>query len=118
MPLNLDLMTAKIEELKKAQDRVRALETELKALIAGEDEPQKLPDLWEAASLVTRIASLLEGNSHRSFHFKEIYNTVGNGSNEASVRSTIAKLINDKKIQRVTWGEYKALQKEERPKAG
>jgi hypothetical protein len=67
--------------------------------------------------LTEKIVSLLERNPDRIFYFKEIFKTLG-GGNEASVRSTIAKLINDKRIRRLDWGKYQALQKEERLKAG
>jgi hypothetical protein len=119
--VNPDVVIAKAHELKEAREHVQELEAELRMLVTGEEgygnytAIGQLEALRNAASMVDKIVSLLEHSPIRIFHFKEIYKTVG--GNEASVRSTIAKLINDKKIQRVTWGAYQALQKEERPKA-
>jgi len=123
MPLNPDIIISKANELKEARERVSILEAELKALIAdGEGRaPSYLwnqSDLNDAAPLTDKIVSLLEGSPGRVFYFKEIFKTVGGKDNEASVRSTIAKLINDKRIARSEWGQYRAVSKEERPKAG
>ena len=122
MPVNPDVVIAKATELKEARERVAELEAELQALVMDGEASQRysslgrLSDLFNAAPMTDKIVALLEG-SDRIFYFNEIYKTVG-GGNEASVRSTIAKLINDKRIQRLGWGKYKARPKEERLKAG
>jgi hypothetical protein len=121
MPMNPDVVIAKANELKEAREHVAELEAELKALVMdGEDSDRysqvvQLSELMNPAPMNDKIVALLERNSDRVFYFKEIYKTIG--GNEASVRSTIAKLINENKIQRLGWGKYQALQKE-RLKAG
>jgi len=119
--MNPDVVIAKANELKEAREHVAELEAELKALVMdGEDSDRysqvvQLSELMNPAPMNDKIVALLERNSDRVFYFKEIYKTIG--GNEASVRSTIAKLINENKIQRLGWGKYQALQKE-RLKAG
>jgi hypothetical protein len=124
MPVNPDVIIAKANELKEAREHVAELEAELKMLVmdgensASHSSMGRLSDmLGGVVPLTEKIVSLLERNPDRIFYFKEIFKTLG-GGNEASVRSTIAKLINDKRIRRLDWGKYQALQKEERPKAG
>jgi hypothetical protein len=123
MAVDPNLVIAKANELKEAQERVAVLEAELKLLIIdGVNSKQKdsplgdiFSDFQDAVTLTDKIVELLERNSGRPFHFKEIFRTVGDG-NEASVRTTIAKLINDGRIRRLEWGKYQALTKEEKPK--
>jgi hypothetical protein len=118
--VNTNVIIAKAKALKEAQERVAELETELKMLVMDEggksdQHSGRVSDFDDEAPLTDKIVALLEGSSKRAFYFKEIFRRV-NG-NEASVRSTIAKLIKDGKIKRLAWGKYQAIQKDERPKA-
>ncbi|MGA9998662.1 MAG: hypothetical protein WBQ04_00955 [Candidatus Acidiferrales bacterium] len=91
-------------ELKDAQDRVKQLEAELQNLVHGS---VPLFNLLADSSTPERIIALLQTNPSKDFSFPEIYREIG--GNQAYIRSLLARLMKEQRIQTRGWGKYGVL---------
>jgi hypothetical protein len=113
MSVDPDLIIKVANELKEAQERVKRLEAQLQSIMSGS---VPLAVLMGGTSTPERVINLLAENPAMTFSFTDIFRVIG--GNEASLRSLVARMMKEGRIESRGWGKYGAVsEQKERPKA-
>lgn len=85
--------------LAEVRARLRAKETELELLLGLTPKPER--------SLVGHLAATLDAQPERPFTAEELHVTCGPGAKLPTVRSTLARMVDEGKIVRAGRGRYR-----------
>jgi hypothetical protein len=106
MSFDLDSVIKVTNELKEARERVRQLEDKLRNIVADRGMGTLADMAGRHPSTPEKLISLLNTDPNKTFDFAGIFEEIG--GNEAYIRSLIARLTKDKKIESRGWGKYGA----------
>lgn len=106
MSFDLDSVIKVTNELKEARERVRQLEDKLRNIVADRGVVP-LSSLAGHPSTPEKLVNLLNADPDKTFDFAGIFEEIG--GNEAYIRSLIARLTKEKKIESRGWGKYGAV---------
>jgi hypothetical protein len=114
MSVDPDLVIKTANELKEAQERVKTLEARLRNLTQGTVPVSFV--LGGERSTPEKVVKLLAENPNTTFVFADILAAIG--GNAASLRSLVARMTKEGRIESRGWGKYGAVsEQKERPKA-
>lgn len=109
MAVDTDIIIRLANELKEARNRVAHLEAELTNAVAG--GTVSLASLGAVGltdlSVAEKVTQLLNASPGKTFAFDDIFGAIG--GNEAYMRSLIARLIKEGRIESRGWGRYGAV---------
>jgi hypothetical protein len=106
MSFDLDSVIKVTNELKEARERVAQLENKLRNIVADRGAMVPLSSLAGNASTPEKLVNLLNANPDRTFDFSDIFKELG--GTEAYMRSVIARMVKEKRIESRGWGKYGA----------
>jgi hypothetical protein len=102
-----DAIRKSTEEIKKAVERIRGFENELrKAVMGGTVQLSTLMQAQTLYSTPDKVTSLLKANPDKTFTFTDIFSEIG--GDQPYLRSLLGRLIKEGRILRTGWGKYKA----------
>jgi hypothetical protein len=98
-------------ELLDAKLRVQEIEAQINALVTGGKVPlSNLAHPQGRRSTPDKVTALLNAEPDKTFSFSEIFGAIG--GNEAYMRSLVARMIKEKKIESRGWGRYGAIRED------
>jgi hypothetical protein len=93
-------------ELLDAKLRVQTIEAQINALVTGGKVPLSSLGGGER-STPDKVTALLNADPDKTFSFGDIFGAIS--GNEAYMRSLVARMIKEKKIESRGWGKYGAI---------